>query len=79
MAKKKKSQPTKQVQAKGNKVTVEVTAEMQIKEGRAKRRNQEIASGVNLMSGSGVHGGHKKESNKRDRRSNKAKLRKGEE
>lgn len=52
---------------KGEKALV-ITKEQLLKMDRAARREAQIESGVNLASGCGVHGGGKKERNRKERR-----------
>ncbi|MBZ0186174.1 MAG: hypothetical protein K8F91_07935 [Candidatus Obscuribacterales bacterium] len=49
-----------------------ITVEDQLRMERAARRQAKIASGQNTTSGSGVHGGDKKDQKRRDRRQSKA-------
>lgn len=45
-----------------------ITKEMLLQMDRAGRRQERIESGINAMSGSGVHGGGKRDRNRKDRR-----------
>ncbi|MCC7531462.1 MAG: hypothetical protein IT342_23365 [Candidatus Melainabacteria bacterium] len=45
-----------------------ITREQILKMDRAGRRQERIESGINTMSGSGVHGGGKRDRNRKDRR-----------
>lgn len=52
-----------------------ITVEDQLVMDRAARRKAEIESGVNPRSGTGAHGGNKRQRRRKDRRAGKAELR----
>jgi hypothetical protein len=55
-----------------------ITVEDQLRMNKAGRREAEIASGVRPGSGSGVHGGGKRERTRRDRRDGRDFIRRGQ-
>lgn len=52
-----------------------ITKEDLLKMGRAGRRQERIESGINTMSGCGVHGGGKRDRNRKDRRDSRQQIR----
>jgi|AGTN01.1.fsa_nt_gi hypothetical protein len=54
-----------------------ITAEDQMRMNRAGRREAEIASGIRVGSGSGVHGGGKRDQSRRNRRDGRQAIRQG--
>lgn len=71
-------QRTHEVRAKNKKSATHcgtISAEDIRKMDNANRRKERIASGINPSSGSGIHGGGKKERNRKDRRESRQQTR----
>ncbi len=69
---------THEVRQKGRKDPYHVgtiTSEQLRTMDRANRRQEQIESGINLASGSGVHGGGKRDRNRKDRREGRQQVR----